>query len=84
MNFKNQEEAKAFLRKVMGPERRTVEGEEREHLITVFRLIEPSHSNNNQRSWTDVYDHAGKTYHVHYFEDDTIVEEIIPDDFQQD
>lgn len=78
------EEARAFIRKVMGPERRKIEGQERDHLMTILALIEPSHSNNNQRSWTDVYEHAGKVYHVHYFEGETEVEEILPDDIQQD
>ncbi len=71
---------KEFMRKVMGPDKRKIEGTEREHLFTVFRLLEPIESTNNQRSFTDVYEHAGKTYHVHYFEDETELEEILPDD----
>ena len=75
---------KKWLREISGPETRTLTGQEREHMITVFNLIEPIDSSNNQRSWTDVYEHAGKTYHVHYFEKDTVIEEVLPDDFQQD
>ena len=75
-------EARAFIRKVMGPERRILEGNEREHMLTVFSLVEPINVSNNQRSFTEEYEHAGKKYDVHYFEDDTIVEEILPDDFQ--
>ena len=71
---------KEFLRRVMGPERRTLIGDEREHMLTVFKLIEPISSSNNQRSFTDVYEHAGKQYHVHYFYDDIDVEEIISND----
>jgi len=78
------EEATAFLRRVMGPSRRTLTGQEHDHMLTVFQLIEPIESSNNQRSWTDVYEHAGKTYHVSFFEDDTVIEEILPDDIQQD
>lgn len=78
------EKARAFIRKIMGPERRKIEGTEREHLFTVFKLLEPIESTNNQRSFTDVYEHAGKTYHVHYFEGETELEEILPDDIQQD
>ena len=78
------EEAQAFLRKVMGPARRTLVGQEHDHMLTIFQLIEPIESSNNQRSWTDVYEHAGKTYHVSFFEDDTVIEEILPDDIQQD
>jgi len=75
-------EARAFIRKVMGPTRRILEGNEREHMLTVFSLVEPINVSNNQRSFTEEYEHAGKKYDVHYFEDETIVEEILPDDFQ--
>ncbi len=77
----SKEEARAFIRKVMGPPRRVLEGAEREHMLTVLRLVEPNRSTNNQRSFTDEYVHAGKMYDVHYFDDDTIVEEILKDDF---
>ena len=75
-----QEQARALIRKVMGPERRTIEGVEKEHLLTVFRLIEPIGTSNNQRSFTEDYEHAGKKYDVTYFEDEVIVEEYLPDD----
>lgn len=76
------EEARAWIRKVTGPDRRKIEGTERDHMLTVFKLLEPVESTNNQRSFTDVYEHAGKTYHVHYFDKDIEVEEILPDDIQ--
>jgi hypothetical protein len=69
-----------FMRKVMGPPRRTLEGDEREHMLTVLRLIEPISSSNNQRSFTEEYEHAGKKYDVHYFEGETVVEEYLEDD----
>jgi len=74
------DQARAFIRKVMGPARRTIEGIEKEHLLTVFRLIDPISSSNNQRSMTDIYQHADKLYHVHYFENDIEVEELLEDD----
>jgi hypothetical protein len=74
------EEAKAFIRKVMGPPRRVLEGAEREHMLTVLRLVEPIRSTNNQRSFTDEYVHAGKMYDIHYFDDETVVEEILEDE----
>lgn len=77
-------ELKKFMRNILGPDRKKITGQEHDHMLTVFQLIEPIESSNNQRSWTDVYEHAGKTYHVHYFEDETVIEEILPDDFQQD
>lgn len=74
------EEAQAFIRKVMGPPRRVLADNEREHMLTVFRLLEPFETSNNQRSFTEEYRHANKIYHVHYFEDETIVEEILPNE----
>ena len=74
------EEAKAFIRRVMGPTKRTLEGQEKENMLTLFRLIEPIESTNNQRSFTNEYLHAGKTYYVHYFGNDIEVEEVLPDD----
>jgi hypothetical protein len=75
---------KKFIRDISGPETRKLTGQERDHMITVFNLIEPIESSNNQRVWTDVYQHAGKIYNVHFFEDETVIEEVLPDDIQQD
>jgi hypothetical protein len=71
---------KEFMRKVMGPNQRIIEGQEREHLLTVFRLLEPSEESNNQRSWTTVYEHAGKTYHLTTGDGWDELAEILPDD----
>ena len=60
------EELKAFLRKVTGPEHREIVGEDREHLLLILALKEPFSSSNNQRTWTDEYEHAGKIYHLTY------------------
>ena len=84
MTLKSKEEAVAFIRSIMGPPTRELTGDEKEHMLTVFRLIEPIRQTNNQRSFTDEYVHAGKMYDVHYFEGETEVEEYLPDDFQQD
>ena len=82
MTARTAEEARALIRKVMGPPKRVLEGDEREHMLTVFRLLEPVRQTNNQRSFTDEYVHAGKMYDVHYFEGETVVEEYLEDDFQ--
>lgn len=74
------EEARAWIRKVMGPPKRTLEGDEREHMLTVLRLIEPVRQTNNQRSFTDEYVHAGKRYDVHYFENEIEVEEYLDEE----
>jgi hypothetical protein len=76
----SKEEVKALLRKVMGPSKRTLEGQEKENMLLVFKLIEPVESTNNQRSFTDGYIHAGKMYDVHYFDDEIVVEELLKDD----
>ena len=74
------EEAKAFIRRVMGPERRVLEGVEREHMLTVLRLIEPIRTSNNQMAFTDEYVHADRMYDIHYFNDEIVVEEILKDE----
>jgi len=58
------EEAKAFLRKVMGPPHRTLEGQEREEIWMLLKLMEPISESNNQHSWTEVYKMSGNEYHV--------------------
>jgi hypothetical protein len=76
------EEAKAFLRKVMGPKRKRLEGQERENVwLMILMQEEPTSSSNNQRSITEVYIFNQREYHVTYMiEDDPIIEEILPDD----
>lgn len=66
----------------MGPPKRVLEGQEKENMLTLFKLIDPVNSSNNQRSFTDEYVHAGKTYYVHYLGDEVEVEEVLSDDFQ--
>lgn len=55
-------------------------GYKKEHLLTVFRLMEPISSSNNQRTHTDVFQLADKIYHVTYNEEGMVVEEKIPND----
>ena len=50
--FKTKKEAQAFLRKVMGPPTRTLEGKEREQILLLLSVMEPFKETNNQRSWT--------------------------------
>lgn len=80
MRNMSKDEARAFIRRVMGPPKRILEGAEKEHMLTVFRLIEPVETTNNQRSFTDEYHHAGKVYFVHYFGNEVEVEEVLKDD----
>jgi hypothetical protein len=62
--FKTKEEARAFLRKVMGPPHRTLEGEEFNHVRLILALLEPYKQTNNQHTWTDYYKVGDIEYHV--------------------
>lgn len=75
------EEAKVFLRKVMGPSRRTLEGKEKNDIILLLALMEPYSASNNQHSWTERY-MIGKTdYHVTTFPgEEVIVEEMLKEE----
>jgi hypothetical protein len=71
------EEAQAFLRRVMGPPKRRIEGEEYKHLMLILNLKTPIGSSNNQRFWTDEYEHNSRIYHITYgFLDDPYLEEV--------
>ena len=80
---KDPKKLKKFLRDIMGPQTRRLEGSERNNVELMCALVEPSSSSNNQRTITDVYHINQKEYHITYmFEDEPIIEEIIPNDFQ--
>ena len=75
------EEEEAFIRKIMGPPRRVLDGEEREHVWLILNMTEPTRTSNNQHSWCEEYYVGGKYYDVHYFpNEETIIEEILRDD----
>lgn len=78
----SKEEAKAFLRKVMGPPTRTLEGQERENVwLMILMQEEPTECSNNQHSITEVYKINQREYHVHYFSgEEPIIEEVLNDD----
>jgi hypothetical protein len=80
MKEMTREEARAFLRRVMGPPTKTLEGKEKEQVLLLLAMIEPFKETNNQRSWTSYY-MIGKTeYHVTSFEDEVIVDEMLNED----
>ena len=75
-------EAKKFLRAVMGPPYRTLEGKERDDILLLLSMIEPFKESNNQSSWTSYY-MIGKTeYHVTVFSEYSlaVVDEMLPED----
>lgn len=72
---------KKFLRNVMGPPKRTLEGKEREQVLLLLAMMEPYESSNNQHSWTDCYMIGNTEYHVISFScEDAIVELMLPED----
>ena len=77
MNIFNmsKEEALAFIRKVAGPTKRMLEGNERAQVWMFIQMSTPVRNSNNQRFWTDEY-LIGKTrYDVTYgVEDEPIIE----------
>jgi hypothetical protein len=60
------EQALAILKKISGPPRRELVGEEHDHMWLVLNLLLPIRSSNNQRTHTDEYRINGVDYHVHY------------------
>ena len=75
------EEAKIFLRKVMGPPRKTLEGKEREQVLLLLAMAEPYSTSDNQISWTSCYMIGNKDYHVTSMPDfEDVVELMLPED----
>lgn len=76
------EEARAFLRKVMGPPSRRLEGQEKENVwLMILLQDEPDECTNNQRTITEVYKINQKEYHVTYFDkDDFEIKEMLEDE----
>ena len=71
----SQEEARDFIRKVMGPPKRKLEGKERENIWLLIQMSTPVNESNNQRFWHEEYVLGGKRYDVTYgLEDDPIIE----------
>ena len=80
--FKTKEEARAFIRKVMGPPKRTLEGKEKTDIILLLALMEPFEQSNNQHSWTDCYRIGETEYHVTYFpeHDEPVIDKMLPEE----
>jgi hypothetical protein len=76
------DEARVFLRKVMGPPSRRLEGQEKENVwLMILLQDEPDECTNNQRTITEVYKINQKEYHVTYFDkDDFEIEEMLKDE----
>lgn len=70
---------KEFMRSVMGPPYKTLEGKDKENVLLMLSLVEPYKETNNQQSWTAYYKIGSKEYHVTFFpgSDDPIVDEML-------
>jgi hypothetical protein len=75
------EQARAFIRSVMGPPYKTLEGKEREQVLLLIAMIEPYKATNNQHSWTEYYMIGETEYHVTTFsKDDVIVDKMLKEE----
>jgi hypothetical protein len=71
---------KEFLRSVIGPPTKTLQGKEREQVLLLLALMEPFKATNNQHSFTEYYMIGETEYHVTTFPgEDVIVELILPE-----
>jgi hypothetical protein len=75
------EQARAFIRSVMGPPYKTLEGKEREQVLLLLAMVEPYKATNNQHSWTEYYMIGETEYHVTTFsKDDVIVDKMLKEE----
>lgn len=78
--FKTSEEAKAWIRKVMGPPKRQLVGEERERVWLLLQITTPVRESNNQRFWYEEYLIGNRRYNVTYGLEDNPIIEVYEDD----
>lgn len=73
---------KAFMREVMGPPYKTLEGDEKQHCMLLLNLTEPYKQTNNQQSWTDYYMIGETEYHVTYFpgSNEPIIDQLLKEE----
>jgi hypothetical protein len=73
---------KEFMRRVMGPPHKTLEGDEKQHTMLLLNLTKPYKQTNNQQSWTDYYMIGETEYHVTYFpgSDEPIIDKMLPEE----
>lgn len=81
---KTKEQARAFLRKVMGPPRKTLEGKEREQILLLIAMITSFNATNNQHSFTEYYRIGNKEYHVTAFPNEEVIVDQMLDDYELD
>ena len=60
--------------------RRVIEGEEREQVLTMLRLLGPGEQTNNQHVWTESWRVGNIEYNIHTGEKFEELEEVIDDE----
>jgi hypothetical protein len=81
MDFKTKEEAYDFLVRagIIRPKERVLEGQEKDEMMLILKLLTPYESSDNQRFWTDEYIYGNNRYSVTYFDENEYeVTEIKP------
>jgi len=78
---KTPEEARAFLKSLgLLKKRRVLEGEERERVLTMLRMMGPGEQTNNQRVWTESWRVGNIEYNYHSCAEFQELEEVIDDE----
>ena len=78
---KDPETARRFLKGLgLLKKRRVIDGEEREQVLTMLRLLGPGESSNNQRVWTESWRVGNIEYNIHTSEEFEELEEVIDED----
>lgn len=82
VKFDSPEDARVWLREILGPRTKVLDGREKEMTWTMLLLTEPVSSSNNQQTITDKYIVAGREFWHTTGDGIDILEEVIEDDFQ--
>lgn len=78
---KDPEASRRFLKGLgLLKKRRIIEGEEREQVLTMLRLIGPGEQSNNQHVWTESWRVGNIEYNIHTGEKFEELEEVIDDE----
>ena len=75
---KDPEASRRFLKGLgLLKKRRVIEGEEREQVMTMLRLLGPGEESNNQHVWTESWRVGNTEYNIHTGEKFEELEEVI-------
>lgn len=78
---KDPEAARRFLKGLgLLKKRRVIEGEEREQVMTMLRLLGPGEQSNNQHVWTESWRVGNIEYNIHSGDEFEELEEVIDDE----